>query len=201
MPPTYARRLAAARLHEALIAPGFAPNVQVMKNALVLVSVLALGGCAGQMPTFLQGPLGLRGSPPPHVDAAPAPRAPSSSIEQTAIDPPSGADTAAELDSSTPDDRVAALAPAVNQTSGEQLLGTTVASLGDPAETGFWIKTALVSAPADGRVVYAASGRSVRVQLIPSGGAPGGGSEVSLAAMRLLDAPLTDLPELVVYRN
>ena len=59
----------------------------------------------------------------------------------------------------------------------------------------------MVSERRAGRLFYAASGRSVQVQLIPSGGASGSGSSVSLAAMRLLDAPLEGLPELVVYAN
>jgi len=35
--------------------------------------------------------------------------------------------------------------------------------------------------------------------LRPSGGEPGAGSQISLAAMRLLDAPLTGLLELSVF--
>ncbi|NBD29495.1 MAG: D-galactarate dehydratase, partial [Alphaproteobacteria bacterium] len=46
---------------------------------------------------------------------------------------------------------------------------------------------------------YPAAGTSIAVELRPSGGAPGAGSQVSLAAMRLLEAPLTGLPELVLF--
>ena len=76
-------------------------------------------------------------------------------------------------------------------------LGTTVASLGSPTSPGLWLETALVSAPGRGRVEY--NGQSVEVELRPSGGEPGSGSQISLDAMRALGAPLTGLPELTVY--
>ena len=94
-------------------------------------------------------------------------------------------------------DGIAAPVPAP---TSDGRLGTTTASLGDPNEPGFWVKTPLVTSPQSGRVVYVNSGRSVQVQLIPAGSA-GGGSQISVAAMRLLEAPLTGLPELVVYNN
>ena len=81
---------------------------------------------------------------------------------------------------------------------GGRLLGTTVASLGDPTRAGFWIETSLVSERRTGRLVYSATGKSAEVELIPAGG---GSSRVSLAALRLLEAPLTDLPVLQVYAN
>ncbi|WP_253913413.1 hypothetical protein [Pseudoruegeria sp. HB172150] len=135
--------------------------------------------------------------------------------------PPPSADarTVEDYDTTTPEQREAAAAPAPVITSppatttttetttaapeaaGDGRLGTTVASIGSPEEPGFWIKTPLVSENASGRLFYPASGRTVQVQLIPSGGASGSGSQVSLAALRLLDAPLDGLPELVVYRN
>ena len=89
--------------------------------------------------------------------------------------------------------------PDANKPATDGRLGSTVASLGDPSKEGFWVKTSLVSAPTSGRVVYVTSGRSVQVELIPLDGPAGGGSQISMAAMRLLDAPLTGLPELVVY--
>jgi hypothetical protein len=42
-------------------------------------------------------------------------------------------------------------------------------------------------------------GKVINIALRPSGGAIGAGSEISLAAMRLLEAPLTGLPELTVF--
>lgn len=84
---------------------------------------------------------------------------------------------------------------------GKGLLGVTVASLGDPSRDGIWIETPLVSTPAKGRVTYVKSGRTVKVDLIPISGPVTAGSRLSLAAMRLLDAPLTGLPEVQVYRD
>lgn len=85
--------------------------------------------------------------------------------------------------------------PAAPEAPGR--LGTTVASLGPPTEAGLWLETALVTAPTTGRVEY--NGQSVTVQLRPSGGEPGSGSQISLEAMRALGAPLTGLPELTVF--
>lgn len=83
----------------------------------------------------------------------------------------------------------------------EGMLGRTVASLGDPAKPGFWIETPLASAPGKGRVKYEKSGRTIKVDLIPIPGEPTAGSRLSLPAMQLLDAPLTGLPEVVVYAD
>lgn len=82
--------------------------------------------------------------------------------------------------------------------TGGGSLGTTVASLGDAATPGFWLETPLVSAPTTGRVRNPATGRTVQVDLRPSAG---GSSRISLAAMRLLEAPLTELVTLEVFLN
>lgn len=80
-------------------------------------------------------------------------------------------------------------------------LGVTIASLGTATEPGFWLKTPLVDAPAKGRVVYPGTGQSVQVDLIPIDGPKTAGSRMSLAAMRLVGAPFTGLPEIRVYRT
>ena len=80
----------------------------------------------------------------------------------------------------------------------ERALGATIAALGNPAEPGFWLRTPLVDAPGPGRVVTEA-GTSAQVDLIPSGGEAGSGSEASLALLRVLDRPLTDLTPLDVF--
>ncbi|WP_375690504.1 hypothetical protein [Pseudooceanicola sp. LIPI14-2-Ac024] len=78
-------------------------------------------------------------------------------------------------------------------------LGSTVASLGSPSEPGQWLKTPLVDAEAQGRVVY--EGRSATVTLIPIPAEVGAGSRMSLAAFQALGAPITGLPEVEVFRN
>jgi hypothetical protein len=78
-------------------------------------------------------------------------------------------------------------------------LGTSIATLGSPTDPGIWLKTPLVSEVSQGRIEY--NGTSVNVELRPSGGAQGAGSQISLAAMRLIEAPLTGLPEVTVYAN
>ena len=84
---------------------------------------------------------------------------------------------------------------------GETDLGVTIASLGAVAEPGIWLKTPLVQAEARGRVEFPEKGTKVAVDLIPLDAEPGAGSQISLAAMRLLEADLTSLPELRVYRT
>jgi len=84
-------------------------------------------------------------------------------------------------------------------TAGEVNLGRTVAALGDVAEAGLWLKTPLVLAEQDGRIVWADSGASINVRLMPSAGETGSGSQISLAAMRALGVPLTALAELIVF--
>jgi hypothetical protein len=74
-----------------------------------------------------------------------------------------------------------------------------VASLGDPGQPGLWLETPLVSVAQPGRVILSATGRSAELELRPSGGAPGSGSRMSLAAMQAVGAPLTGLPELQVF--
>lgn len=78
------------------------------------------------------------------------------------------------------------------------LPGTTVASLGDVAQPGLWMRTPLVTAPMRGRVSDPATGRAVVLDLLPLDAAPGAGSRMSLKAYRELNLPLTSLPELRV---
>jgi hypothetical protein len=78
-------------------------------------------------------------------------------------------------------------------------LGRTVASLGDAAEPGLWLKTPLVQVETPGRVSYGVTGKSVAVTLIPIAGPVTAGSRLSLQAMYELGAPLTGLPEIDVF--
>jgi len=156
----------------------------MMRPGLIaLLPVLALAGCAlfeeaGSPPDTPAGEDGAEAAA-----AAPA--------------PPPAARTADEFDTTTPAQRAAATAVPVR--GGEARLGTAVVSLGPPAEPGLWLRTALVTTPTPGRVEIAATGRSVALELRPAGGS--GGGEISLAAMRLLEVPLTSLPEVVIYRR
>ncbi|MDO5605535.1 MAG: hypothetical protein Q4G25_10290 [Paracoccus sp. (in: a-proteobacteria)] len=107
-----------------------------------------------------------------------------------------GGQSVAALDTTTAAERAAATAPA----TGGGRLGTTVASLGDATQGGFWLKTPLVNAQGKGRVVNPASGKSANVDLMPLSGG-GAGSQISLAAMQALGLSLIDLPTLEVWRN
>jgi hypothetical protein len=147
-------------------------------RALVLVPVLIVAACSQ-----LAAP-----KPEPQPEAvAPPPR------PAEAIVPVAGGRDPGALDTTTAAERAAATAPA----AGGTLLGTAVASLGSPAEQGFWLETPLVTAAGPGRVVLAGSGKSVQVELRPAGAAAG--NRLSLAAMRALGVTLTDLPEIEVF--
>jgi hypothetical protein len=88
---------------------------------------------------------------------------------------------------------VRTVAPKVNLNGP---IGITVASLGNPAEAGLWLKTPLVIAEQSGRVIY--KGKTAVVTLIPIEGVATAGSRMSLQAFQALGAPLTDLVEVKV---
>ena len=108
--------------------------------------------------------------------------------------PPSTARTVEQFDTTSASDRREATAP---QTSAA-LIGTTIASLGDVTRPGFWLETPLVTQPGKGQVNLPGSSTKVALDLIPIDGPATAGSRISLAAMRLLGVPLTDLPHIEV---
>ena len=61
-----------------------------------------------------------------------------------------------------------------------------------------WIKTPLVDTEMQGRVTNTENGKSAAVTLIPIEGEATAGSRMSLAALRLIDASLTDLTKVEV---
>ena len=104
-------------------------------------------------------------------------------------------ETAAPVEAETPAGLEAEV-PVALPVSGSAALGTTVASLGDPASPGLWMETPLTSREQTGQVAW--QGSTVTLTLRPSGGAPGSGSRLSLLAMQALGAPLTELIEVSV---
>lgn len=128
--------------------------------------------------------------------AATAATAPASAT--TAAVPRPTARTATELNTTTPAQRAEAARPAAG---AQRKLGDTVASLGDPTQPGFWIKTPLVNANGKGRIVNPANGKTAQVDLLPLSGSAGSGSQVSLPALQLIGVSLTDLPTIEVYQN
>lgn len=152
--------------------------------SLCLVALLAACSVPPRMEGMLNGISGPPpGDPPPAPTLDPTPPPP----------PPEGARTVEAFDTTTDEDRADATATG---SGTEAALGTTVAALGDAGDPGFWVATALVDELTAGRVSYGASGLSVNVDLRPK---PEGGAEISLAAMRVLEAPLTELIEIEVF--
>ena len=151
-----------------------------LRNTSWFIYLLALAGCE------------VREAPSSTLESAVVEKA--TPVDATPV--PEGATTVEEFDTTSAVERQEALD--TTGTAGRRL-GKTVASLGDVAEPGIWIKTPLIREAQRGRVTDPARGTSVTLELLPLVAAPGSGSRLSLAAMRLLGAELTDLPELVVY--
>lgn len=176
-----------------------------MKYVLILSVLAGLGGCTGV--SLSVGPQSDASGATIAPDLSPS-RGPSfapplrPSLDNTQLrpdfPPPPAPDarTVEQFDTTTAQDRAAAVAA---PSAAERRLGTTIATLGSPADPGIWFKTPLVGAITQGRIEY--QGKSVNLELRPSGGAAGSGSQISLAAMRLIEAPLTGLPQVTVYAN
>ena len=77
----------------------------------------------------------------------------------------------------------------------------TIAGLGDPNTPGLWLRTPLVETGINGRVVVPRTGARADVALVPAPGPEGGGSRLSLEAMRALLIPFDALVELDVYSD
>ncbi len=77
----------------------------------------------------------------------------------------------------------------------------TIAGLGDPSKPGRWLETPLVAVEINGRVVVPKTGAQAYVTLVPVPGPEGGGSRLSLEAMRALLLPFDELVELDVYSD
>ena len=113
---------------------------------------------------------------------------PSAAVANVPPPPPATARSVEDFDTTTVEQRAAAITPS----AGGVLLGIVVVSLGDATQPGFWVETPLVEAVRPGRVNY--QGNSVEVEL-----RPGVSHRASLAALRLLEAPLADLSEVEIY--
>ncbi|MEP2784021.1 MAG: hypothetical protein ABJO67_03055 [Pseudoruegeria sp.] len=147
-----------------------------------LCTVLLVSACS-----VVQDGVGTINQPPIVTEAEPAQRL-----------APKDARTAEQFDTTTVEERSAA---EVALPTRNPLIGTTVASLGDPTAGGFWLETPLVDTVQTGSITAKATGKSVALELRPIAGADTAGSRISLAAMRLLEVGLTDLPELDVYKG
>jgi len=150
--------------------------IRSFRVCFALCLVFGLAGCGGDFRPLAFLDRGDRGS-----DVSPPP----SEVE---------AEEAAGDAAAAAGDEAAAPAQATGN------LGTTVASLGDPARPGLWLETPLVTVETRGRVEVA-NGNVAEVTLYPSGGLPGSGSRVSLAAMQALGLGLTELPTLTVIAD
>ncbi|WP_299904506.1 hypothetical protein [uncultured Paracoccus sp.] len=172
------------------------------RTLLLLTPAIALAGCTGLQSTTASRPVGTAtttAKTDAPVDAATAAKIEAAAAITRAPAPrPAARASAASLNTTTTEQRAAAAAPSAE---AETKLGSTIASLGDAAEPGFWIKTPLVKSRGVGRIVNPANGKSAKVDLIPLDGPASAGSQVSLPALQLLGVSLTDLPTLEVFKS
>ncbi len=160
-----------------------------MKTRLYLnPSIFIVAALAACTPVFTD--------PKPDAAAGPEGGKQIAALPPAARAAPQDAQTVEQFDTTTASERAAAETAV---TASDPLIGRTIASLGDPAAGGFWLETPLVSTPQMGSVKDVKSGASVALELRPIEGATSAGSRISLAAMRVLEVALTDLPELDVY--
>jgi hypothetical protein len=167
-----------------------------MLRVFPLLSVALVAGCAGGLPW----PRAAAPDPAPVAVT----EAPGAEVVRPEARPPAGGSaalrprgrTADALDTTTEAERAAA-AEAARAAEG-RALGEVLAGLGSPAEPGFWLVTGLTDQVRPGRVI-APSGAALAVELRPSGGPAGGGAQLSLAAIRALGLPLTELATLRVF--
>ncbi len=157
-----------------------------MRCFVIGLSVLALvGGCdvpnLASFRSAIQEAEAAQGGDTSNADAPTAPKT---------------ARTAEAFDITTPAERAAAVQ---TNPQASTFLGETIASLGNPADTGIWLLTPLVDTVRSGRVQYGDT--SVVLELRPIRGEPTGASQLSLSAMRLLQAPLTELVRIDVFAS
>lgn len=154
---------------------------------------LALGGCSlVQQADDVSAP-----------EAGPVAASAEPALRPPAARPPANARRVEQFDTTSLAERQAAEAAAKAKAASGQgkALGRTVASLGDVTVPGLWLRTPLVSEAVTGRVVYLKTGKVVELDLRPIEGPKTAGSQISLAALRVLGAPLTDLSEVDVFQN
>ncbi|KAA0914727.1 hypothetical protein FLO80_12055 [Aquicoccus porphyridii] len=166
-----------------------------MKQRFVSVGVAVfLAGCGEIMP--MEQGVAPDGGGEPQVRPVARP-----GEADAAVRPSMRTRTVEEFDTTSAEERQAAERAGQTAQAGGQgrSLGRTIASLGDPARPGLWIETPLVSAAGQGRVIFPSNGKAVELDLIPIDAPRGAGSRMSLAAFRVIEAPLTDLPEVEVY--
>lgn len=159
-----------------------------MRASVAIPCLVLLAGCASPA---LQLPFGAR----PTAVAAVAEPAPVVTEDPPADVPrPRARPERAGTASGGP---TAGAAPSAAAGSSGGQLGQTLAGLGAPGEPGLWLRTGLVDRVRPGRIRTEA-GAVLDVELRPSGGAAGAGSQISLAAMQALRLPLTQLVPLTV---
>ena len=163
---------------------------------MLVLAAVVVTGCTQGAATSATRPAAV--VPPSQTAMSPEEVQAAAAVTRAPAPRPAARATPAQLDTTTPAQRAAAARPAE---TAETRLGTTIASLGNPTEGGFWIKTPLVRERGLGRIVDPATGKSAKVDLIPLDGPASGGSQVSLPALQLLGVSLTDLPTIEVYRS
>ena len=162
--------------------------IVVMGHRLTIAALCAITGLAGCAQLGALWPPGGQGATPDAAAPATGPGAAGATRPRTRP----GADGGAGDDGGDDDD-----ADAANGGGGAlRSLGTSVATLGDPARPGLWVQTPRAGADTRGRVRATGDGTAIEVTVIAAPGA--GGSRLSLGAMRALGADPAGLVEIEV---
>lgn len=166
----------------------------VLRILAPLFALSLLSACAQEGGPF--GGIFSQSEPAPVEAPVEAAEEPVEAVVET-VEIGQGGATAETLDTTTEAEKAAVTNVSAPATG---LLGETVATLGDPAQPGFWLKTPLVKTERVGRVERD-GGAVAQVTLIPLEGEATAGSQISLSAMRALDIGLTDFASLKVYAD
>ncbi|MBZ8119657.1 hypothetical protein KUD11_13495 [Roseovarius sp. LXJ103] len=87
------------------------------------------------------------------------------------------------------------------ETAGSVEIGRTIASLGAATEPGFWMKTRFVDVPTKGARCLYGEGQVGECRSHSAQPPATACSQMSLAALRLVEAPLTGLPDMQVFKT
>ena len=173
---------------------------------MALAAVALLAGCAEG--GFLSGVGGGTARPASAPAPRPEPVAPPSEPAgvrnvpapgETVVAPPRAVtSTVGALDRVSEAEKAEARQEAEVAAATSSELGSVTVSLGDPSDSGLWVKSALVTSDTPG-TVRTAGGEAVAVTLRPLGGA--GGPQISLSALQALGLPLTGLHSVTLARS
>lgn len=169
-----------------------------MRVVIPLVFLVLLSACSGLNPfDRSRGPVDITPDDPAEYKVRPKlrPLAGLFGNRSETRKPSEEARVPSDFDTATDEER----AVAAGTVEIGKPLGTTIVSLGNVRDAGFWLETPLVKAPGEARIETMNRADSVTVELRPIEGPATAGSRISLSALRVLGLPLNELTEVRVF--